>query len=133
MWTFERVKTNSVVKWAVRALGVIILGAFGSGLSETALKPALVRASYGLMNLSSLGMESVRTGIYQRISAGSTASAGVHTLALVTILMVILYVSLFGGSFMLRWSIRGTHENEEKTLQQERRFLKSSRWALYGA
>jgi hypothetical protein len=104
MWTrsriFESVKTNSVVEWVAWALGVIILGALGSGLWEIALKPALVRASYGLMSLSSLGIESVRTGIYERIATGSTSRAGVQTLLLITLLTVSIAVSIF-YSFLL--------------------------------
>jgi hypothetical protein len=96
MWTrsrtFESVRANSIVKWGARALGVIILGAFGSGLWDVALKPALRRASYGLMSLSSLGIESVRTGIYQRIATGSTSRVGVETLGVATFLMVMLCV-----------------------------------------
>jgi hypothetical protein len=100
MWTrsriFESVKTNSVIKWTAGALGGIFLGALGSGLWDVALKPALRRASYGLMSLSSLGIESFRTGIYERIATGSTSRAGVLTLALVTT----LFVSLLGTAFI---------------------------------
>jgi di/tricarboxylate transporter len=90
MWTFESVKTNSVVKWVVWALGAIVLSALGNALWEGVLKPALVRTSYGLMSLSSLGMESVRTAIYERIATGSTSRVGVETLGVATFLMITL-------------------------------------------
>ena len=99
MWTlsrtFESVKTNSVAKWAARMLGLIFLGALGSGLWDAALKPVLLRASYGLMTLSSLGIESFRTGTYEWIATGSTGWASVETLALVTALVI----SILGAAF----------------------------------
>lgn len=99
MWArsriLESIKTNSVVKWVAWALGVIVLGALGSGFWETVLKPAFVHASYGLMSLSSLGIESVRTGVYEQIATGSTSRAGVRTMSLITIIAVGLFGLMF--------------------------------------
>jgi hypothetical protein len=152
MWNSESVKANAVVKWVAWAVGVIVLGALGSGFWEIVLKPALVHASYGLMSLSSLGIESVRTGIYERIATGSTARAGLWGLALLTILMVTFFVLMFGALLVLMAKTRQQHdrlewraatrdgktnaaephETAEQTLQAGRRSIKNNRWAAYG-
>src|SRR5271155_2727795 len=95
MWTFESIKKNSIAKWTAGVLGALLLSALGNPLWDVALKPALRRASYGLLSLSSLGIESVRTGIYERIATGSTSRAGVETLSLITLLAVALYGLMF--------------------------------------
>jgi hypothetical protein len=106
---FDSVKTNSVVKWSLRALGVIFLGALGSGLWETALRPGLVRLSYGILSLSTLGLESIRSGIYERIASGSTSAASLQTMFLLTMFGVVAYLTVF--QFML-YSVR----NERREL-----------------
>jgi hypothetical protein len=141
MWTFESVKTNSVVKWVVWVLGVIVLGALGSGFWEIVLKPAFVHASYGLMTLSSLGIESVRTGIYEGIATGSTSRAGVQTLNLVTLLTVALSALVF-NYFLIHYvesqrerkRLDGSAEQRkspEELIQQLRKLLKFQRGLLY--
>jgi hypothetical protein len=90
MRIIERVKTNSIVRWVAGVLGLLVLGALGNGLWESVLRPVIVRTSYGLMSLSSLGIQSVRTGIYERIATGSTSRTSVETLGVVTFLMVML-------------------------------------------
>lgn len=119
MWTrshtFESAKPKSVVKWAVRALGVIVLGALGSGLWEIALKPGLVRLSYGILSLSTLGLESIRTGIYERVGSGSTSAASLQTMTLLTIFAVVAYLAMF--RFML-YAVRDDRRDLEQFEQR---------------
>lgn len=121
MWTFESVKRNSVIKWVARALGVIVLGALGSGFWETALKPALVHASYGLMSLSSLGIESVRTGIYEQIATGSTSRAGVETMTLITTFALGLSVYIFSDIFLKYMDFRKHQKRPDGGVGSEHR------------
>ncbi len=99
MWTFESVKRNSAVKWVLKAAGLIIIGALGSGFWESALKPALVRTSYGILSVSSLGIESVRTGIYERVATGSTNGASLQSIYLLTLFGTIAYGMAFQRVF----------------------------------
>lgn len=122
---------------------MIVPGALGSGLWESALKPTLVHASYGLMSLSSLGIESVRTGIYERIATGSTSRASVLTLGQITLLTVSLYALMF-TYFLLKYGDLQSHqkrldgragaehrESLEELIQQMRKLLKLLQGVLY--
>jgi hypothetical protein len=103
LFDFKGVKKSAFFK----AAGVIFLGALGSGLWESLLKPGLVRISYGLLTLSSLGIESLRTGIYERIATGSTALASVQSMALLTVFGTCFLTSLFSGMFgLMQWEQR---------------------------
>lgn len=131
---------------------MLVLNALGNGLWDAALRPLLVRVSYGLMSLSSLGMESVRTGIYERIATGSTSTASINGLAFLTNFMFLLEFGAFLLLFSTIRDFRKEHaqferrmamkdgkadtsdprENREKLLQRGRRLLKFAPWALYG-
>ena len=120
---FESVRANSVVKWVAWALGGIVIGALGSGLWDVALKPVLVHASYGLMSLSSLGIESFRTTLYERIATGSTARVDLETFGQVTILMFGFFLAAFLFLFLSPdKTYEDPQESEEKTF---------SRWKVY--
>jgi hypothetical protein len=140
---FQSVKTNSVAKWAARTLGLVFVGALGSGLWDAALKPVLLRASYGLMTLSSLGIESFRTGTYEWIATGSTGWAGVETLALVTGLLITLsgaafvYVFLNSQELQSKQKLMDGHAgafprpSPEEIRKLNRRYLKYLRRMVY--
>jgi hypothetical protein len=143
MWTFERVRKNSFIKWVTSVLGVIVISALASVLGEVAFKPVLIRTSYALMSLSSLGIESVRTGIYERIATGATNRSGAATLYLLTILTVNLCLLLFThyveryGFFQTQQKRRDGLADEarpksvEELTEESRRLLKTFRRLLY--
>lgn len=84
LFKFEGIKKSAIAKVA----GVVFLGALGSGLWESMLKPAIVRISYGLLSLSSLGIKSIRAGIYESIATRDVELASLHTLGILTVFIV---------------------------------------------
>jgi hypothetical protein len=147
LFDFAGVKKSAFFK----AAGVILLGALGSGLWDSLLKPAFVRISYGLLTLSSLGIESIRTGIYERIATGSTALASLQSMALLTIFGASFLMAAFVASFLLlRWARRDLELSERRIemrnagveiqrrretamedLEEGRREIRNSRRQLY--
>ena len=99
MWTFESIKRNSIVKWVAAAFLALLLNALGNPFWDSVLNPLIHWASYGLMSVSSLGMKSVRTDIYEGIATGSTSAASLQTMWLLTMFGAAAYLGMFQVMF----------------------------------
>lgn len=71
---------------ALRVLGVIALGALGSGLWEYLLKPALKSVSFWILDVGSLGLESFKGEVYMQVATSSPTIASIENLNLLTFL-----------------------------------------------
>jgi hypothetical protein len=82
------IKSN-VLKWILRVLGVVVLGALGSGLWQYALDPALHFVTRWGLDLASLGFASYKNSVYQQIAADNQSEVSTSVLGLVTVILII--------------------------------------------
>jgi hypothetical protein len=64
--------------------GTLILGALGSGLWEAVIRPSMLWFVTLMLNLGTLGLSSLRDGIYVDVAKGSYEEAGLALLAMAT-------------------------------------------------
>jgi hypothetical protein len=97
---------KQVVKWALAALGTILLGALGSGLWQSLLGPTIHASTRWVLDLASLGLKSYKDGVYLQIAADNQSRAAVESLYLVTLgyvlVLVMVVVFIFGKLSELR-------------------------------
>lgn len=72
--------------------GTLIIGALGSGLWEVAFKPGLYWLGSALLDIGTLGLSSLRDGIYEEIARGSYERASEKTFSIL--------VGVFAGAPM---------------------------------
>ena len=64
--------------------GTLLLGALGSGLWEAALKPSMLWFGTLMLDLATLGLASLRDGMYLDVAKGTYERAGVSLLSMAT-------------------------------------------------
>lgn len=62
--------------------GTLVIGALGSGLWEVAFKPGLYWLGNALLDIGTLGLTSLRDGIYEEIARGSYERASEKTFSI---------------------------------------------------
>ncbi len=67
-------------KWIGAILATVVLGAIGSGLWDAVFKPLLPWLGEGLLDVGTLGLQSLRDSVYVEIARGTFERAGLHTL-----------------------------------------------------
>jgi len=117
-------------KIALGILGTIVLGALGSGLWSVVFEPAFSMISRATLNVVTLGVASVRDGIYEDAASGlhEVSSLHVHLFLVVFITLIPLmpvFISRFASAIERRL------ETEDKTgsaatLRRLRRFATAS-------
>ena len=64
--------------------GTLLIGALGSGLWEAVVKPSMLWFGTLMLDVATLGLSSLRDGMYQDVAKGTYERAGVMLLALAT-------------------------------------------------
>jgi hypothetical protein len=64
--------------------GTLLLGALGSGLWEAAVKPSMLWFGTLMLDVATLGLSSLRDGMYLDVAKGTYERAGVMLLAMAT-------------------------------------------------
>ena len=86
--------------------GALILGALGSGLWELLVKPLLFWVSTLFLNVATLGINSLRDGLYEEIARGNDPS-GLVTFNLVISGFSIFVISILFFAPLAVWQITG--------------------------
>lgn len=117
---------QSALRWSLGILGVIFLGALGSGLWQQILQP-LLRL---LLNVASLGIERFRDDIYMQVARGFNESSALSNYLLLILFTLMAYgfvTGYFVGFFGL-WSRRQEPaERPEASVDAAREFLRRLR------
>lgn len=87
--------TGKKLKWLLGAIGVIFLGALGSGLWRWAFEPLSTWFGKSLFTIATLGLESLRDSIYVDVAKGLHEAP---SLILLTVLLLIPMFALSGFS-----------------------------------
>ena len=86
--------TKSLSKKIVWLLVTIIIGALGSGLWETILKPSLAWISTLALDIATLGLNSLRDGIYESAARGNYERTAIEIYAIMTGVLIGIIISL---------------------------------------
>jgi len=79
---------SKATKIVAGIIGTIVLGALGSGFWDLALKSSLFFLMSAALNLSTLGLNSLKDDVYIMVARQDTARASLETLYLVTLLII---------------------------------------------
>src|SRR5258707_13104413 len=69
---------SKLVKWTLWILGMIVLGALGSGFWDLLLRNMFVGIGHRILTLITLGIGSVRDSFYVEIAKGRTDRVGIY-------------------------------------------------------
>lgn len=87
------INRHTILKRAISVVGVIVLGALGSGLWETVIKPSFGSMRALLLNVASIGMKALKDQTYRDISRGFTEATAVELLSEYTYLYILATVA----------------------------------------
>lgn len=113
----------------VGVLSVVILGGFASTISDILFKPVVLAISDAMLDVATLGITSVRDGMYVEVAKGSYERAAVNLLLAWTSLVFVitffttaiaLVVTKPGFRAHLREAIESGKQIEEPTLARAR-------------
>ena len=82
--------------------GTLLLGALGSGLWEALIKPGMLWFGTLMLDLGTLGLSSLRDGMYTDVAKGSYERAGVMLLSMATGLLCGFLMAPLVFGFLLR-------------------------------
>src|ERR1700723_1447649 len=91
-------------RWPLKLAGLLLIGALGSGLWDSILKPVFKRAGYWLLDVASLGLDSYRASIYRQIATGASPLAA-SALELTTLIYVFVWFVLLAALFFAVWEL----------------------------
>jgi len=99
----HRLKRNFTRGRILAVLGTLVLGAFGSALWDVLLKPGLGWAGASLLNVTSLGIQSVTDGLYLDMAKGTYSRSAQITMLIATYALSCAFV---GGVIFVRATIK---------------------------
>ena|ERR1700690_667287 len=74
-------------KIIIAILGTIVLGVLSNGLWELLVKPSVIWLRDTLLNIASLGIESIKNDCYVEVAKGFHEAIGLQILAIMTIII----------------------------------------------
>lgn len=111
--------TSKLKKKALWLAGTLLVGALGSGLWEAALKPSLFWVGTFVLDVATLGLTSLRDGLYEDVAKGSYERASVMIMAL---FFGLLSGAIFGVS--MKYLVRkSANISIDEPLTRTRRWL----------
>lgn len=111
--------TSNIRKKALWLVGTLLIGALGSGLWEAALKPSLYWVGVFFLDVATLGLASLRDGLYADAAKGSYERASV-------MIMALLFGFFSGAIFaaaIKRWVRTPSNNSNSQTMTRTRRLL----------
>ena len=87
---------HPMVKKMVWLAGTLLVGALGSGLWEAILKPGFVWVTTGMLDVATLGLASLRDGMYEEVARGVYERAALYML----LISIGGSIGLFGGGMV---------------------------------
>lgn len=98
-------------RWIPTVIGTIILGAVGSGVWDTLVKPSVPKIGEYALYILTFGIDSLRDGIYQQIAKGGTEHAGLYLLSSFSGI-------LFGGTASILFMFVVVKNSKKESLRQ---------------
>jgi len=112
----------SIPKWFGVIAGTIVLGAIGSGVWETVLRPVLPQLANFFLSIATFGLKQLRDGLYVEIARGSYGNAALQTYeAIVSAVCGLNIVVLGTGFFVLRLEAGRPQPRAVSTLLRSRK------------
>lgn len=87
---------NSKLKWTFGIVGTVILGAIGSGVWRLLLEPFSLWIGKALFTVATLGLESLRNGVYAEVAKGLHESPSLSVFCLLLLLPLFALSSFIG-------------------------------------
>lgn len=104
---------NKAVKWILGVLGMILVGAIGSGVWSGVLGPVLHSAGIGLLNLMALGFKSYKDSVYRQLAVDNAHLAAIEVYSLLAGFFIGVSAGLMG--FLAGWRAGSRRPPGERT------------------
>ncbi len=92
---------KQVVTWALRVLGVLVLGALANGVWQSWLGPAIHFSTRWVLDIASLGLASYKNGVYKQIAADDQSVAPYNAYLAGTLIFVTMIATAAVYTFHL--------------------------------
>lgn len=120
----------TTIKWLAGILATIFLGALGSGLWNHALEPIFTKFFRLILNLSTLGINSLKDNLYYEASKGKKEN--ITKIALIISVIFIIFPTVFFFSRENRTeSYRKTYNQAIENLKIEKNNIENNRDKIY--